>query len=505
MGETGPSRYKAFLSYSRADAAIARLLQRRLESYALPKGIRIDGEPSLERRQPLRPIFRDEDELVPGGLLPARIEAALRSSDFLIVLCSPSAARSEWVDREVSAFKALEGEDRVIAIVIEGEPNAERRNLPAEQECLPPSLRSRQPSGSLDVDGEHLWVDWRRSTTDRRSFVRVVAALLRIESIDLLIRRDRQAQTSRRIRTIIYALVGLLLFTALLGSIWWLTLGSTAIQEQRFDRYFATYVASAQSEFEGIRRAQNPDAPVDEVPWGAEVISRQVGDLNGDGISDAIAKYVSFQLCGNSVCQDIFLGRPDGSFYMHSNRDDLYQHGEMSLSTYDEIRIRPRPGEWSDIIARIAGESGSYEILSLWRYSDARKTYLPIGHMLRSMVFCSDNGDDEQRDDLVGASENSMPVRYYAPYDGVISIRRSVDNPRQRLLIDDENSWYDAGVGLSEDGRWLMLWSRFEGVTYAEFARPQPAGPGCPVEEIRRSLSTQPEISGYIERPDDGV
>jgi hypothetical protein len=52
----------------------------------------------------LHPIFRDRVDMSAGGELSAHLGSALAASEYLIVLCSPSAAESPWVDYEIQTF-----------------------------------------------------------------------------------------------------------------------------------------------------------------------------------------------------------------------------------------------------------------------------------------------------------------------------------------------------------------------------------------------------------------
>ena len=61
----------------------------------------------------LRPIFLDRAELPTSSDLAASVREALASSRYLIVICSPAAAKSRWVNEEIRYFKSLGGADRV--------------------------------------------------------------------------------------------------------------------------------------------------------------------------------------------------------------------------------------------------------------------------------------------------------------------------------------------------------------------------------------------------------
>jgi tetratricopeptide (TPR) repeat protein len=129
-------RYRAFISYSHADARRAAQLHRQLEGYRLPKRLR--GGSGLHGPLPerLAPIFRDRDDLPSAGQLGPQIEAALAESEALVVVCSPAAARSAYVDAEIRAFKRLGRGERIYAYIVEGEPHAG-----GARECFPQALR----------------------------------------------------------------------------------------------------------------------------------------------------------------------------------------------------------------------------------------------------------------------------------------------------------------------------------------------------------------------------
>ena len=92
--------YKAFISYSTADEKWAKWLQQKLENYKLPSIIRKENAAIPKY---IRPIFRDKTDLG-GGVLSSQLESELLRSKYLIVICSPQAALSDWVNKEVQTF-----------------------------------------------------------------------------------------------------------------------------------------------------------------------------------------------------------------------------------------------------------------------------------------------------------------------------------------------------------------------------------------------------------------
>ena len=143
------AKYWAFISYSHRDARVATALQRALETYRLPR--RLVGKGTAMGALPayLKPVFRDRDEMEAGADLKATVREALTQSRWLIAVCSPAAARSPWVNREIIEFKKLHGEARVLALIAAGEPFASRMpglTLDGPIEWKPPTVGIWGPS-----------------------------------------------------------------------------------------------------------------------------------------------------------------------------------------------------------------------------------------------------------------------------------------------------------------------------------------------------------------------
>jgi len=114
-------KYKAFISYSHADEDFGKWLHKQLERYKIPQKLYNDY-PNLPKS--LYPIFRDRYELNAGDDLGVEIPKALKSSEALIVVCSPNSADSKWVNQEIIDFKKMYGEERIFPIIVDGEPFA---------------------------------------------------------------------------------------------------------------------------------------------------------------------------------------------------------------------------------------------------------------------------------------------------------------------------------------------------------------------------------------------
>ena len=201
-------RYRAFISYSHADAAPAQRLHRQLETYRPPHEV-ISRMPEVLQR--VAPVFLDRAELQASGSLSATITAALEASEFLIVMCSPNAARSRWVNEEVAAFKRMGRADRVLCALVGGDPSEPETTFP--RACL----FDVDSNGNLDEAAplEPLAADLRKSGDgQRRALLRIVANILGVR-FDDLVRREAARRQQRLIAIAVASTTGMVLMAAL--------------------------------------------------------------------------------------------------------------------------------------------------------------------------------------------------------------------------------------------------------------------------------------------------
>jgi hypothetical protein len=110
-GAPGKSVYDGFISYSHAaDDLLAPRLQTGLQRFAKP----------WWKRRALR-IFRDESSLSANPHLWSSITDALDQSGWFVLLLSPDAAESPWVNNEVEHWLANRDPDRIIPVLTDGE------------------------------------------------------------------------------------------------------------------------------------------------------------------------------------------------------------------------------------------------------------------------------------------------------------------------------------------------------------------------------------------------
>ena len=193
--------YFAFISYKREDEKWAKWLQHKLEHYRLPSNVK-KGNGHLPKD--LRPVFKDTSELA-SGVLAEEIHAALENSQYLIVICSPRAAQSEWVCKEVQTFLDMGRTKEIIPFIVGGKAYADN---PAE-ECFPTALRQ------LHGDQELLGININEMGKEA-AVIKVIARMLGLK-FDMLWQRH-QKEKSRRNAVISAASVFLL--TVLIASAW---------------------------------------------------------------------------------------------------------------------------------------------------------------------------------------------------------------------------------------------------------------------------------------------
>jgi hypothetical protein len=93
-----PHKYDVFLSYSSADKSVAA----EIASYLGKEGAR---------------LWLDDWELKPGDSIVERVNEALETSAYLVVLLSPSSVSSPWVKQEWNAALARELNERRVTVL----------------------------------------------------------------------------------------------------------------------------------------------------------------------------------------------------------------------------------------------------------------------------------------------------------------------------------------------------------------------------------------------------
>jgi hypothetical protein len=201
-GAIPSARYSGFISYCRRDADHARWLQAALESYRMPQ--RLVGTPTPDGpiARHLLPLFLDRSDLAVAPDLESELARAIASSRYLIVLCTPRAAASQWVDREIRIMQEAGRGDHILAALFDGD----------EHDAFPPALKA-----TACGDGVPLAADFRKEGDGRRLALMKLVSVMAGVPLGELVHRD-EARRNRSLALVAgAALAGMAAFGGITG------------------------------------------------------------------------------------------------------------------------------------------------------------------------------------------------------------------------------------------------------------------------------------------------
>lgn len=186
-------KYYAFISYNQHDEKWAKWLHKSIEKYRIPSRLKVN----IRR---LFPIFLDREELPAAPNLNNKIKEALDQSQFLIVICSPHCVNSNWVNNEISEFIRLGRRDRILCVIVEGEPyvEADKPVLSMSAECIPHALRFNYGDREKIAEIMPLAADLRPGKDGQtRALLKLIAAMIDV-NFDDLNRRDLKRRNQQK-------------------------------------------------------------------------------------------------------------------------------------------------------------------------------------------------------------------------------------------------------------------------------------------------------------------
>jgi len=312
-------RYKAFISYSHQDQKWGRWLQRSLESYRVPR--RLVGTEGRCGAIPARiaPVFRDREDLSSAADLTSSVKEELAASETLVVICSPAAAASRWVNEEVAYFRELGRGDRILALIVDGDPKSE---VPS-QRCFPPAMIRNvdgQPFEPLAADARK-WADGKALAR-----LKLVAGILGIR-LDDLRQRDMQRKHRR-----------------------WMISASGAMAVALLTTVLAVVAITARNQAENRRQhAENlVDYMVDDLKQKLDEVGRL--DIL-EGVGDEVSKYLETldprEETEESLLQKVKVWRQLGEVSMGQGKldDAMTAFNESRDLTRELLRRNPEDTE----------------------------------------------------------------------------------------------------------------------------------------------------------------
>lgn len=225
--------YDAFISYRHTDLDkfVAENLHKQLEAYRMPADV-LKKRKGMKNR--IERVFRDREELPLTSNLNDPIMMAINNSDWLIVICSPRLRESVWCKKEIDTFISLHGREKVLAVLIEGEP----------EESFPEALLFKtetvtRPDGSTEeirIPVEPLAADVRGKNKKqilknmKTELLRILAAMFHMNFDDLR-QRQKEQEHKRKMRYMTYGIVAcLLVAVASVGVAWQMNQKNKIIQ-----------------------------------------------------------------------------------------------------------------------------------------------------------------------------------------------------------------------------------------------------------------------------------
>lgn len=173
--------YFAFISYNSNDEAEAKKLHRTLGRWRLPASL--VKEKGLASK-PMQKLFFAPSDIVPKELEEV-LKENLRASEHLIVVCSPTSAKSAWVGFEIDYFCSLGRKENVHLIIVDGEPKSQN----PDTECFHPNLKKHfNDLLSANIHERHFKLPY---LNRQRAYVQLIAAMLDVK-FDAIWRRHRR-------------------------------------------------------------------------------------------------------------------------------------------------------------------------------------------------------------------------------------------------------------------------------------------------------------------------
>ncbi len=265
-------RYRAFMTYNHADEATAKWLHAKLEHFVIPSRLRAQQRSG----RTLAPIFRDRDELSASGELNDGLKTAIEQSAALVVICSPAAARSAWVNAEIEWFRRSNPAAPIACVIVGGEPGD------PDNECFPPAL------DDLDGGPAHgrAAADLRPGVDSKHDAVLRIAASLLGVGFDAL----KQRNQSRRIRILLAINLAGAVVAAMLAVLAWIAVQESkdsARRQAQAEQLVTFMLGDLRSRLEPIGRLDVLDAIGDEA---SDYFASLESDDETDGVLLSRAK-----------------------------------------------------------------------------------------------------------------------------------------------------------------------------------------------------------------------
>jgi tetratricopeptide (TPR) repeat protein len=277
-------KYRAFISYSHKDEKWATWLHKSLETYKIPKNI-VGRETHMgEIPARLMPVFRDRDELPSATNLGELLTQSLTDSATQIVICSPAAAQSHWVNEEILTYKRLGRSNRIFCLIVDGEPWASNKPGQEDQECFPHALRHEMGEGGelSNLQAEPIAADARLEGDGKANArLKLISGMLGV-GFDALKQREASRRHQRMLVFTTASFVGMAITSGLAVSAY---LARIEAEEQRNRAQIETETARQTTQFMvGLFEVSDPSEAL-----GNTITAREILDKGAARIENELA------------------------------------------------------------------------------------------------------------------------------------------------------------------------------------------------------------------------
>lgn len=412
-------KYKAYISYSHRDDKWASWLHRVLESYRVPR--KLVGTETDAGKVPSRtsPVFRDRDDLSSAADLGGIVQQALTDSENLIVVCSPQAAASHWVNEEIRHFARLGRSKQIFCIIVDGDPGG----VGTKSTCFPPALAEVGMLEPLAADVRK-WADGKLL-----SKLKIVAGMLGLP-LDKLRRRDLQKRQK------LWTVAAVASLTAALVIISAVT--SQITSQQRRDSG-ESLVASKLSELRTILNLK--DDPEDLVrlnQWSEQELDELIAQA-GEGENGPLESALDLRKQGNDL-------------YFSGALDDALVKHEQSWALLAENYRRDRN---NTAIFFELGQAEFYigqTLLDQGELKNAEYAFMAYAEITRRLILLQRENADWVLEmafalNNLGVLQKQLDVNN--PERHLQLMRSALDYNQIALVLDPRNEYYKSELGQS--------------------------------------------------------
>jgi WD40 repeat protein len=294
-----PPEYDAFLSYAHRDKQVTTAIQKGLHQI----GRRVGQLRALR-------VFRDDTNLTANPDLWGKITAALDSSRFMIVVLSPQAAASRWVNEEVTYWLQRRGHQQLMLMLAQGHLAWDEKNKrfdPAHSDAAVPVL-----TGPGSFPAEPLYIDisedgpWDVRDRTFRDKLTSLAAPVHGKPKDQLTGDDvREQRRFRRLRRAAIAGLAMLTVIAVVAAVI-----AVAQRQEAVRRLHDATVAKLDAEGAAMLAG---DAPGGDVRALQELLAANAIEANGVPILNAqITRFTTQKIVDTASPLDRLAYSPDG-------------------------------------------------------------------------------------------------------------------------------------------------------------------------------------------------